>query len=176
MSEGKTFAEIVKRVRRECNSYPLPNAAGEKLKLVREIDDAHKREIAAKDAEIASLKKSVERWMQYHETAKGERDACLDELKKRDAEIEKLKAYIAENDINGDTAVACLTEIKKAAEEKMAEIERLRALVGELADALNASCDCHRPCDGCEMADESKFDCAEKAERKLVARAREACK
>lgn len=46
------------------------------------------------EAEIASLKKSVERWMQYHETAKGERDACLDELKKKDAEIARLRALV----------------------------------------------------------------------------------
>lgn len=46
MSEGKTFAEIVKRVRRECNSYPLPTAAAEMLKLVREVDAAHKRDVS----------------------------------------------------------------------------------------------------------------------------------
>ena len=44
-NDNKTFAEIVKWVRRECNSYPLPNAAGEKLKLVREMEDAHNREV-----------------------------------------------------------------------------------------------------------------------------------
>lgn len=49
---------------------------------------------AAKDAEIAQLKKSVEKWMEYHETAKGERDACLDELKKRDAEIASLRSLV----------------------------------------------------------------------------------
>lgn len=52
--------------------------------------------------------------------------------------------------------------------------ERLRALVGELAYALDASCDCHCRCDGCKMADESKFDCPDKAWRALVARARKA--
>lgn len=109
---------------------------------------AHKREIKSKDAEIDQLKKSVEKWMEYHETAKGERDACLDELKKRDAEIAKLKNYIAKNDINGDTAVACLTEIKTAVEEKMAEIASLRSLVGKLADALLAACD--DTCDYCK--------------------------
>lgn len=52
---GGIVEEIVKRVRRECNSYPIPNAAGEKLQLVREIDDAHNREMAAKDAQINEL-------------------------------------------------------------------------------------------------------------------------
>lgn len=55
-NDNDTVASIVKRVRRECSSLPLPNAAGEKLKLVREINDAHKREIAEKDAEIARIK------------------------------------------------------------------------------------------------------------------------
>lgn len=94
----------------------------------------------------------------------------------KDAEIERLKEYIAENDINGDTAVACLTEIKEAVEEKMAEIERLRALVKELSDSLDASCDCHCSCDGCDMANESKFDCPDKGWRALVARARKEVK
>lgn len=40
-----TISDIVKRVRRDCNSYPLPTAAAEMLKLVREIDAAHKREL-----------------------------------------------------------------------------------------------------------------------------------
>lgn len=91
----------------------------------------------------------------------------------KDAKIARLKAYIAENDINGDVAVACLTEIKKSVEEKMAKIERLRALVKELSDSLYGSCKCYRPCEGCDMADESKFDCPDKALRALVARARE---
>ena len=44
--ENETVSDIVKRVRRDCNSYPLPTAAAEMLKLVREIDAAHKREVA----------------------------------------------------------------------------------------------------------------------------------
>lgn len=56
---------------------------------------------------------------------------------------------------------------------KDAEIANLRALVGELAQSLDASCDCHCHCDGSKMADESKFDCPDKAWRALVARARE---
>ena len=58
-NDNKTVAEIVKQVRRECNSLPLPNAAGEKLTLVREINDAHTREMAAKDAEIERLRALV---------------------------------------------------------------------------------------------------------------------
>ena len=45
-SENETVADIVKRVRRDCNSYPLPTAAAEMLKLVREMDAAHQREVA----------------------------------------------------------------------------------------------------------------------------------
>ena len=45
-SENETFEDIVKRVNRDCNSYPLPTAAAEMLKLVREMDAAHQREIA----------------------------------------------------------------------------------------------------------------------------------
>ena len=44
-SENETIADIVKRVRRDCNSYPLPTAAAEMLKLVREMDAAHQREV-----------------------------------------------------------------------------------------------------------------------------------
>ena len=45
-SENETIADIVKRVRRDCNSYPLPTAADKMLKLVREMEAAHKREVA----------------------------------------------------------------------------------------------------------------------------------
>ena len=45
-SESETIADIVKRVRRDCNSYPLLTAAAEMLKLVREVEAAHKREVA----------------------------------------------------------------------------------------------------------------------------------
>ena len=45
-SENETIADIVKRVRRDCNSYPLPTAAAEMLKLVREVEAAHQREVA----------------------------------------------------------------------------------------------------------------------------------
>ena len=45
-SEKETVSDIVKRVRRDCNSYPLPTAAAEMLKLVREIEASHQREVA----------------------------------------------------------------------------------------------------------------------------------
>lgn len=85
-SDNETVAEIVKRVRRDCNSYPLPNAAGEKLKLIREIDDAHKREMADEkrifDAVIQSM-----------------RDKKLEmagEIAVKDAEISDLRALVKE--------------------------------------------------------------------------------
>ena len=45
-SENETVEDIVKRVRRDCDSYPLPTAAAEMLKLVREIEASHQREVA----------------------------------------------------------------------------------------------------------------------------------
>ena len=45
-SENETVEDIVKRVRRDCNSYPLTTAADKMLKLVREMDAAHQREVA----------------------------------------------------------------------------------------------------------------------------------
>ena len=44
-SENETVEDIVKRVRRDCNSYPLTTAADKMLKLVREMDAAHQREV-----------------------------------------------------------------------------------------------------------------------------------
>lgn len=44
-AKHETIADIVKRVRRDYNSYPLPTAAAEMLKLVREMDEAHKRDV-----------------------------------------------------------------------------------------------------------------------------------
>lgn len=44
--------------------------------------------------ELAQLEASKERWMQYHETAAGERNACIDELREKDAEIAQLKARL----------------------------------------------------------------------------------
>ena len=44
-SENETIADIVKRVRRDCNSYPLTTAADKMLKLAREMDAAHQREV-----------------------------------------------------------------------------------------------------------------------------------
>lgn len=101
----RSVAEVVKRVRRDCNSYPLPNAAGEKLKLVREIEDAHKRELAEKDEEIEKLKKE---------------NASL--------RVINCGNYYAECNLRE-------------------EIERLRALVKELADVVATT----RPkfCNGC---------------------------
>ena len=54
-SENETIADIVKRVRRDCNSYPLPTAADKMLKLVREIDAAHQREVAELRKGISEL-------------------------------------------------------------------------------------------------------------------------
>ena len=53
--ENETVADIVKRVRRDCNSYPLPTAAAEMLKLVREMDAAHQREVSELRKGISEL-------------------------------------------------------------------------------------------------------------------------
>lgn len=45
-NENETVADIVKRVRRDCNSYPLRTATAEMLKLVRDMDAAHQRAVA----------------------------------------------------------------------------------------------------------------------------------
>ena len=52
------------------------------------------RQAADAEDELAQLKASKDRWMQYQETAAGERDACIDELRKKDAEIAQLKTRL----------------------------------------------------------------------------------
>lgn len=111
-NDNETVAEIVKRVRRECNSLPLPNAAGDKLKLVREIDAAHKRELAEKDAEIEKLNEKLT----LH-------DCWADE------ECE-----------DADAARACAELEAEELRDRIANLEAenasIRALVGEMSDAL----------------------------------------
>lgn len=52
------------------------------------------RQAADAEEELASVKASKNRWIQYQETAAGERNACIDELRKKDAEIAQLKARL----------------------------------------------------------------------------------
>ena len=54
-SDNETVEDIVKRVRRDCNSYPLPTAADKMLKLVREMDAAHQREVSELRKGISEL-------------------------------------------------------------------------------------------------------------------------
>lgn len=63
----------------------------------RAFDVAEKMLQQAADAEeeLAKVKASKNRWMQYQETAAGERNACIDELRKKDAEIAQLRARLA---------------------------------------------------------------------------------
>ena len=159
-NDNKTFAEIVKSVRRECNSYPLPNAAGEKLKLVREMEDAHNREIDAiaaqktaeaheafvKNAELAEAIAAKDRQL---EAASADAEAA-------DAEIDRWRKQALEE----DAAANALRE----------ENTKLRALVGELAECLYGN-----PCTGCGM-----YRCSFCKHRRrmnaLVAKAREVVK
>ena len=78
-SEYETVADIVKRVRRDCNSYPLPTAAAEMLKLVREMDAAHHRE-------VAELRKCLKEAIDYN--------CAMCEIKGKGCEVE---GFCAEN-------------------------------------------------------------------------------
>ena len=73
-SENETVSDVVKRVRRDCNSYPLPTGAAEMLKLVREIEAAHRREVET--ARIAACYAQA----RFDEVLK-ERDAAIAELR-----------------------------------------------------------------------------------------------
>lgn len=52
------------------------------------------RQAADAEDELVQLRASKERWMQYQETAAGERNACIDELREKDAEIAQFKARL----------------------------------------------------------------------------------
>lgn len=52
------------------------------------------RQAADAEEELAKVKASKDRWMQYQETAAGERNACIDELREKDAENAQLKARL----------------------------------------------------------------------------------
>ena len=78
-TDNETVAEIVKRVRRECSSYPLPTASAEMLKLVREFETAHKREVDAilkdRDDMYKSEQETIAKtnaWFEEYQTLKRE--------------------------------------------------------------------------------------------------------
>lgn len=75
----------------------MKNAAKE-LSDLRPVDRmriaAMLRQAADAEEELEKVRASKERWMQYQETAAGERNACIDELRKKDAEITQLKARL----------------------------------------------------------------------------------
>ena len=150
-NDNETVAEIVKRVRRECNSYPLPNAADEKLKLVREMEDAHNREIVEKDRQL--------------EAASADAEAADAEIDAKDAEIENLKKENARLRVINCGSIYADGNLRE-------EIGRLRALVVELADALDSY-----PCHNCKHGSERCEWCGKAQELgALVARAREVAK
>lgn len=155
---NETVAEIVKRVRRECSSLPLPTAATEKLKLAREFQAAHNREIAAKNREIELLGMALK-------ISNGMNDAAAKMAVAKDAEIahlrECLKPILSVRLCDGGTqpisdalcAVAeCKTKWRKCGEcakfvsREDAEIAELRrrlkvteAALTELQDRFVAS-------------------------------------
>lgn len=159
-TNNETVAEIVSEARRELEIHG--DMHDWKLclgKLLPRIEAAYKREIAAKDEEIAKqiaqLNKSVELWMEYHDTMKCERDAFLDELKKKYAEIERLK------DENANLRVINCGSIY-AEGNLREEIERLRALVKGLLDASSISCadckyDCYSDHSNCIIHEAAKY-------------------
>lgn len=164
-NDNETVAEIVKRVRRECNSYPLPNATGERLKLVREIDDAHKREISRMKGERKGILKANESLAADNTRLRNklaEKDAEIEDLKKENASLRVINCgnYYADEQLHDDLAA------------KDAEIARLRALVKELADELD-----NYPCHNCKHGSERCEWCGKAQELDaLVARAREVAK
>lgn len=89
MASNETVEEIVKRVRRECNSYPLTTAAAEMMKLVREFQAAHEREIAAKDGDRKGLLKANESLASDNTRLRGE-------LAAKDGEIAELRECLKE--------------------------------------------------------------------------------
>lgn len=107
-SDNETVAEIMKRVRRDCNSYPLPTAAAEMLKLVREIDEAHRREVA-----------ELQRRLKLAEDALGESRVavCLTCNKKHICGhgTEKFDPCCIYKDI--DNALAAIREANEAADQ-----------------------------------------------------------
>lgn len=90
-------------------------------------------------------------------------------------DIRRIRRNILKPNGNG-MVIADYGELHKVFADIETKEREYKSLIKELADALDVSCDCHLPCDGCKMADESKFDCPDKAYRALVARAREVCK
>lgn len=94
-------------------------------------------------------------------------DSCDNIIESHNREIEDFQSRY-------DACVRKFNEVDADRCRIRDENASLRALVKDLSAALNESCDCHLRCDGCDMADESKFDCPEKRYRALVAKAREA--
>lgn len=70
-----------------CVGYDYGNR---RQRLIRDM----LRQAADTEEELVKLNESKNRWMQYQETAAGERNACIDELRKKDAEIAQLKARL----------------------------------------------------------------------------------
>lgn len=135
--------------------YEIVDAWYGYVRFADRILAAHKREIGELNGERKGILKANAQFAADNTRLRGE-------LAAKDAEIEKLKAYIAENDINGDTAVACLTEIKNAVDEKMAEIAKLRELVKGLLEASSTECaDCRYDCgpdrDNCIIHEAAKY-------------------
>lgn len=99
-------------------------------------------------------------------------DALNAEVKRLTAEIEKLKFDNMHLKSGQRTAGEVIIEQTNKVEAKDAETEKLRALVGELADAVPYP----NLCVGCDVDCKYYEDCKILSRRSLVSRAREVCK
>ena len=108
-------------------NYSIGSGEFDALDEAADVVECHQREIEAKDRRL--------------EAASADAEAA-------DAEIDKLKFDNMRLKSEQRTAAECIIEQTNKVEAKDAEIEKLRALIGELADALLAAC--NDTCDYCK--------------------------
>ena len=126
-TENETVAEIVKRVRRDCNSYPLPTAAAEMLKLVREIEAAHKREVDELNFKLL--------------TAKSEQKTAANVIIEQTNKIEELQLEVEELQECLKEAIGCADEFQKFFEEHPYLCKYTRDVVKKSRKALEGAND-----------------------------------
>ena len=173
-SENETVEDIVKRVNRDCNSYPLPTAAAEMLKLVREMDAAHQREIAelkrqrkealaiASDIDkCASIERHTDAMLKKNEVIVGlrkevaELTAIINAECRKCGECEKFGKDCTAGDVDG-------AEDNRACEKFVSrEVSELReclkeTMVDAVAEYKNNSCFRNVKCGEIERCDTCK--------------------
>lgn len=129
-----TVAEIVKRVRRECNSYPLPNAAGEMLRLVRDVEAAHKREVEAEIADKSRIIRELNEVRELNRECCDENERLKGELAAKDNEIDKLEGIRREY-INMQSNVTALRqEVSLKQSQHIAQCREYRDKIAKLRE------------------------------------------